>query len=348
MNLIWIGAVVIGGISVASAGMFFGSGKRQPLEELGFANVPGRLDPYATAEDDGFAVFSFDRTPNSIFLIGSNRPIAEVLAVAAWRPDRRAAALNALTSRVVDRTGAIVWSTQGEYRIGKGVHEVNTSKHEASIVVREYPDRQLTIGHMIWRKRSFSLEDQMQLLEATMASFEQRLPVADYLRIATDRPRMLTQRYRLELQQFLATRTVPYKVDGPIVERDGAFYDCYVHPHWGETITAVYPLGELPAARSFRTLNPTTPAGVPSWPLLVMFQWTGSEWAMDGTPTLSARMIAMLNERHRDRTRAYFYAVASDSPQPVERTEFRIDFLWRAIPGLNEHFKRGDLVQPLP
>src|SRR5262245_49794015 len=102
MNLYWIAALVIGSLSVASAGMFFGTGsvKRQPLQELGFAKVPSRLDPYAPREDDGFAVFSFDHTPNSIFLMGSNRPVSEVLALAVWRADSRAAALQALTSRV--------------------------------------------------------------------------------------------------------------------------------------------------------------------------------------------------------------------------------------------------------
>ncbi|HEY5759404.1 MAG TPA: hypothetical protein VIU34_26455, partial [Steroidobacter sp.] len=64
-------------------------------------------------------------------------------------------------------------------------------------------------------------------------------------------------------------------------------------------------------------------------------------------PTLSPRMIALLNEHHQDRSRAYFYAVASDAPQPLEPREFRIDFLWRAIPGLNDQFKRGGLIQPL-
>lgn len=349
MNLYWIAALVIGGISVASAGMFFGSGsaKRQPLAELGFATVPRRLDPYAAQEGEGLAVFSFDQTPNSIFLMGSHRPISEVLAFAVWRPDSRAAALSSLTGRVVDRTDNVKWTSQGEYRIGEGVHEVNTSKHEARIVVREFPDRQLTIGHMTWVKRSFSTQEQMELVDAAAASFEQRVPVTDYLRIASDRPRALTDNYRAALRKLLAMRTVPYKVDGPIVERDGTFYDCYVHSHWGEMITAVHPLGTMPAARSFRALNPTTPPNVPNWPELVTFQWRGDEWTVEGSPTLSPRMIAMLNEHHQDRSRAYFYAVASDAPQPFEPKEFRIEFLWRAIPGLNDHFKRGDLVQPL-
>lgn len=349
MNLYWIAALVIGGISLASAGMFFGSGsvRRQPLAELGFASVPSRLDPYAAQEDEGLALFSFDQTSSSIFLMGSNRPVSEVLALAVWRSDSRAAALRSLTGRVVDRTGDIEWTTQGEYRIGEGVHEVNASKHDARIVVREFPDRQLTIGHMMWVKRSFSMQEQMELIEATAASFEQRAPVADYLRIASDRPRALTDNYRAELRKFLAMRTVPYKVDGPIVERDGTFYDCYVHSHWGEMITAVHPLGTMPAARSFRALNPATPPNVPNWPELVTFQWQDGEWSIEGSPTLSPRMISLLNERHQDKTRAYFYAVASDAPQPFEPKEFRIDFLWRAIPGLNGHFKRGDLVQPL-
>ncbi|WP_129779146.1 hypothetical protein [Peristeroidobacter soli] len=349
MHLYWIVALVIGGISVASAGMFFGTGstKRQPLAELGFVDVPSRLDPYATREGEGFALFSFDQTSGSIFLMGSNRPVSEVLAIAAWHRDSRSDALKALTSRAADRTDNIKWTTQGEYRIGQGVHEVNASEHDARIVVREYPDRQLTIGHMTWVKRS-SAQDQMKLIETTAASFEQRVPVADYLQLASDRPRILTERYRAALRKLLAMRTVPYKVDGPIVERDGTFYDCYVHSHWGEMITAVHPLGTLPAARSFRTLNPTTPPNVPNWPQIVRFQWDGEEWEVDGTPALSDRMIALLNERHQDRTRAYFYAVASDAPQPFEPGEFRIDFLWRAIPGLNDHFKRGDLVQPLP
>jgi hypothetical protein len=217
MNLYWIAALVIGSISVASAGMFFGSGsaKRQPLAELGFANVPSRLDPYAAKEGEGLAVFSFDQTPNSIFLMGSNRPISEVLAFAVWRPDSREAALKSLTGRVADRTDNIKWTTQGEYRIGEGVHEVNASKHEARIVVREFPDRQLTIGHMTWVKRSLSTGEQVELIEKTAASFEQRVPVADYLRIASDRPRALTDNYRAALRKLLAMRTVPYKVDGP-------------------------------------------------------------------------------------------------------------------------------------
>jgi hypothetical protein len=348
MHLYWIAVLVIGGISVVGASMFLGSGstRRQSLAELGFADVPNRLDPYGAKEGEEFAVFSFDQTPNSLFLMGSNRPVSEVLALAVWRPDSRGAALRSLTSRVVDRTDNITWTTHGEYRVGEGVHEVNASKHDARIAVREFPDRQLTIGHMTWVKRSFSTQEQIELIETTAARFEQRVPVADYLRIASNRPRVLTENYRAALRKLLAMRTVPYKVDGPIVERDGTFYDCYVHSHWGEMITAVHPLGTLPAAPSFRTLNPTTPPNVPNWPELVTFQWDGGEWLVDGSPALSSRMIALLNERHQDPSRAYFYAVASDAPQPFEPKEFRIDFLWRAIPGLNDHFKRGDLVQP--
>ncbi|MBL8265499.1 hypothetical protein [Steroidobacter sp.] len=349
MNLYWIAALIVGSISVASAGIFFGGSgaKRQPLAELGFISVPTRLDPYATQEADGFAVFSFDSTPSSIFLMGSSRPVSEVLAVSVWRPDARAAALKAVTSRAVDRTDQITWTTRGEYRIGVGVHEVNASKHDARIVVREFPDRQLTIGHMSWIKRSLSEARQIELIEASFTSLEQRTPVAEYLLIAADRPRMLTDRHRAALRKLLSVRTVPYKVDGPIVERDGTFYDCYIHSHWGEMITAVHPLGDLPAARSFRELNPATPPDVPNWPFIVTFQWNGTEWAMEGSPELSTRMTAQLSDRHQDRSRAYFYAVASDSPQPTEPSEFRIDVLWRAIPGLNDHFKRGTLIQPL-
>lgn len=349
MNLYWIAALIVGGISVASAGIFFGGSgtKRQALAEFGFVSVPTRLDPYATQEVDGFAVFSFDSTPSSMFLMGSNRPVSEVLAVSVWRADSRAAALRSLTNRTVDRTDAIKWTTRGEYRIGEGVHEVNTSKHDARIVLREFPDRQLTVGHMSWVKRSMSEARQIELIEATVASLEQRTPAAEYLQIAADRPRMLTERYRAELRKLLSVRTVPYKVDGPIVERDGTFYDCYIHSHWGEMITAVHPLGDLPAARSFRMLNPPTPPDVPSWPFIVTFQWNGTEWTMEGSPELSTRMSAQLSDRHQDRSRAYFYAVASDSPQPIEPGEFRIDFLWRALPGLNDHFKRGTLLQPL-
>lgn len=348
MNWYWIAAaLIVGGISVAGAGSLFGSEKRQPLAELGSVSVPSRLDPYPADEANGFAVFSFDHVPNSILLMGSNTPLSEVFAVSVWRPDARAAALEALTIRVADRTRDIRWSTQGDYRIGEGEHEVNTSRHEARIVVREYPDRQLTVGHMIWVTRSFPLRRQMELIEATVANFEQRMPVADYLRIAADRPRILTERYREALRTLLATRSVPYKLDGPVVERDGTLYDVHRDPHWGEMVTVVHPLGALPASRYFSTNHMTTPSNVPNWPEIVRFQWNGTEWAEEGNVTISPRILALLNKRHRNPAHAYFYAVASTSLQPVEPrpSEFSIDHLFRSIPALDEYFKRGDLIR---
>lgn len=183
-------ALVLGGLVATSAAAWFGAAaKPQPLAELGTVAVPGRLDPYAADEADDYTVFSFDHTPGSIFLMGSNRPVSEVLALAVWRADKRAAALEALTRRVADRTRNIRWSPQGSGRIGEGTHEVNTSQHAARIVVREYPERQLAIGHMVWTERSLTAQQQMALVDATASSFAQRMPVADYLRLASGRVR---------------------------------------------------------------------------------------------------------------------------------------------------------------
>lgn len=192
MTLYLIAAALLVG-SVAGAWFGGSAAKRQPLEELGFVDVPGRLDPYAAQEADGFAVFSFDQTPSSILLMGSLRPVSEVLALSVWRADTHAAALESLIRRVADRTREIQWRTQGEYRIDEGQHEVNTSEHEARIVVREYPDRQLTVGHMAWSGRSFPLQRQIDLIESTVSTFEQRMPVAQYLQAAADRSRALAQ-----------------------------------------------------------------------------------------------------------------------------------------------------------
>lgn len=165
----------------ASAAAWLGSGRTrpQPLAELGTVQVPSRLDPYAAEEGDGFSLFAFDHTPGSILLMGSNRPVSEVLALAVWHADARATALEALTVRVADRTRRIRWRTEGAYRIGEGPHEVNASEHEARIVVREYPERQLTVGYMAWAGRTFTLQRQIDLVESTAAAFEPRMPVAN-------------------------------------------------------------------------------------------------------------------------------------------------------------------------
>ena len=61
-------ALVLGGLVATSAAAWFGAAaKPQPLAELGTVAVPGRLDPYAADEADGYTVFSFDHTPGSIF-----------------------------------------------------------------------------------------------------------------------------------------------------------------------------------------------------------------------------------------------------------------------------------------
>jgi len=188
MNGYWIAAALLAGGIAAACALGLGPSKRQPLAELGAVDVPGRLDPYAAAEEDGFTVFPFDHTPGSIFLMGSLRPVSEVLALSVWRPSARAQALQALTRRVADRTQGIRWRTQGEYRIGEGTHEVNTSEHAARIVVREYPERQLAIGHMVWAGPAFSLQRQINLIESTAAAFEPHMPVAEYLNAARERP----------------------------------------------------------------------------------------------------------------------------------------------------------------
>ncbi len=188
-------------------------------------------------------------------------------------------------------------------------------------------------------KRSFSMQEQIRADRGRpSASFEQRVPVADYLAArGRIRPR-LPHRIAIERRITQVARLCapfPTKWMSPIVECDGTFYDCYVPFALGRDDYRGTSARHGPAGGTqLRTLNPDDTAQCA--------QLGGAGRRFNGTVLsgkwTARRLIvpcdrAMLNERHQDRTRA---CISMRSPpmrwQPFEPKEFLYRLSkWRGI-----------------
>ena len=155
----------------------------RPIGALGEITIPARLDPYAADSGTGYLLFPFDRTSNSFLMMGSNRPVMEGLVVAAWELSSSREAHEAVKDRVRDRTSGIAWRFEGDWEVGAGVHEVNTTSHPAIVVVRDVPEHNLTIGYFAWTKIS-SIDDAKRIVAAAIASYRAsvvRLSLANHI-----------------------------------------------------------------------------------------------------------------------------------------------------------------------
>ena len=326
--------------------MFGTRPKRRTLNELGSVDLPARLEDRGSVENRHLARFAFDRTSNSIFMMGSNRPISEKLVLGVWEAGYRDETWQHVRSEAPERTSDIRWTHQGDYEIGDGIHEVNTSKHPAWIVLREAREKQAIAGYMLWKKNG-SLDEAKRVVDGALASLTFERPIPEYLALAADRPAQLAAKRRAEFQQLLSARGLHLQLDGPVVEHDGGYYQLHSDRTFGERFEALVPLGSLPRARRFRQMRPTTPKGVSQWPPVCWFAWEDAAWKSECEYEIAPAMVERLNVRHQDRERVYFYAMCWDLPVDPERgSSFNLTSFWIALDPMKQGFPQGTVIRP--
>ena len=331
--------------------MFGSRNKKFGLNELGSVELPSRLESRGVQESAGHASFRFDRTSGSLFMMGSNRPINEQLILTVWANGHRDAALLNTQLAAPERTTGIVWRREGDYDVGEGTHEVNASKHKAWIVTRESAEKHALAAYMVWDKTQ-SLAEAKRTVDQALASLHFDRPIAEYLRLASDRPAKIAATRRTAFQKLLDEQKLgELKLGGPIIERNGGFYQLFQDNFHGETFHGLHGLGDLPSARHFRVNNSDPPKGVSNWPIVCRFDADTDGWKPDCEITLTAAMLERLNARHLDRTRSYFYAAVFDLPAdatetsaPIEST-FRCPYFWRALEPMKARFAKGEMVE---
>jgi hypothetical protein len=329
--------------------MLFQRTATRPLRELGTIELPKRLEPRAGADYAYDAVFVFEHVYDSIFLIGSNTPISEKLVLVFTGPHADPAETLRQAQSAADRTHVASWRNDGPYLIGEGIHEVNTAKHPAWVIVRKDDAHHVTAGYMRWQKQG-SLADSKATLDRALSSLRLKMAIPDYLRLAGDRPALLAKQNQDRLRQILATKDVPLTLNGPVHESGGIFYSFVSDSRLGPRFDALALLGDRPAGR-YRIMNPTPPRGIDNLPNICSVQWTSDGWAP--TPNCSyllPRPVAdTFRKRLTDRTRVYFFATASAFPSDPEiGSRLDIEVLWKALPFLKERFDQIAVLEPHP
>jgi len=273
------------------------------------------------------------------------------MILAVWADGFRDNALAKVREEVADRTTGIAWRREGQYEIGQGTHEVNASKHKAWIVLRESPEKKAYAGYMTWEGTQF-LEEVKRTVDLALSSLTYDRPVAEYLKLATDRPAKIAAHRRSVFQKMLEDHGLAsLHVGGPIVERDGGFYQIFKDDFHGETFHGLHPLGDLPSAKYFHVNYSSPPKGVSNWPQVCRFSSEEGAWKADCEITLTPTMTSRLNQRHADPSRSYFYAVVFDLPaDPVENyvvieNTFRYPDYWKALEPMKARFAKGEMVE---
>jgi hypothetical protein len=332
--------------------MFGSRNKKRPLRELGSVDLPARLEDRGEAALDGFVRFSFDSTSGSFFDMGSHRPVKENFVLAVWAPGKQQQAAAEVKHLAPERCSALSWRKEDRFEVAECVHTVNTRTHKAWVVFLEDAAKHASVAYMVWQD-SQSLEEAKRCATQALASLQLGLPLAEYLKISGDRPAQLARERRRQFQVLLDSQGLAIQLDGPIVDKDGCFYQLWNDPREGEMFLAVCPLGELPAAKTYRVQHDSRPKGIHAWPETCWFSPDGNARKMEGGVYMSPKMEQRLTARHSDSQRSYFYAVAWDEtasqvePPASKQHEFRIALLWRALPAMQKRFAEGVLIQPI-
>ena len=247
----------------------------------------------------------------------------------------------------VDRTNDIKWRTDGAFEIGEGLHDVNTAKHPAWLVVREVPDHNLTIAHMVWQQDA-SLERVRRTIMKSYASFRPGGRPEEYLAIARDRPAKLQAARDSALKAALDGRGVMLSLDmGPVVH-DGVVYELHTDERLGRLLTVLYPLGALPRAAAYRHLRPPV-KGIPNLTDVLWFGKDAEGWkrgAVGSDLLLSTAITAFVGSLHeRDADRAHFYAADLHLLDDADMPAPDLDGFERAGKAMAPLLSEGRLVQ---
>jgi hypothetical protein len=318
----------------------------RPLQEWGTIAIPKRLELRQRAiEHPTYALHHFERVANSIFLIGSNTPIAEKLIVAAWTNTKlsHAEAREAAIRLAQDRIGNLTWLTADT---AEGIHEVNTAKHPAWLVVTESPAHQLTLAYMVWKKDAPSTAAEILARAQTYTqSFKSAMTAEAYLNVAADRPAHQRARRLADVDAILATRNIHLKLDaGPVDNpRDGGIYELYTETRvQGRLLTVLLPLGTLPKQDSYKHLRPIPPAGISNLPNIQYFSHRDHN-GLDDKLLLSERTVA--KALSADPHNVKFYTANAYLIDDLDMPEPDLDYFWKAHNKIRPIFAEGKLVR---
>ncbi|HWA43105.1 MAG TPA: hypothetical protein VHA10_07835 [Hypericibacter adhaerens] len=324
------------------------------LLELGSIEAPARLTPYAPDESPERVLFRFHRVKDSFLWMGSNTPYREALTVAVW-PEGGSAGPDSgwereFLSLATDRVEGIAWRQESDFRIGEGIHRVNTHETPSWVLVRYWPERHLALGYMIWKKDA-SLDQAKAMVERVAASFKPKLDLPAFFQIVRERPgKRLAARHEALAKQ-LASRNLAIEPDRPPVEQDGVAY--VIQSDWpsvrGPWLFAMAPIGTLPATpRPYRHRWPPPPEGVHQWPDMIYYSWReGEGWAAKGVHgdyLVPEAMKPWLETRHTDRSKAYFYAVRGIAMDETDGGDADLERYWKALPFMAPKLADGSLV----
>jgi hypothetical protein len=326
-----LGTLVLAGCQFVSAS----HPPARPLREWGTIAIPKRLElRQQSSNHQSYELIHFERVANSIFLIGSSTPIAEKLILAAWTTNARVAARQAAIELAQDRIGKLTWLTP---EIAEGIHEVNTAKHPAWLVVTEVPTQGLTLAYMVWKKDAPpTAAETLARAQSFAQSFKPSMTAEEYLKVAMDRPAHQRTKHMQAVEAALATRNIHLKLDTGPIETDGAIYELYTREPQGRLLTVLLPLGTLPAQAGYKRLQSDSPD-------IQYFSTRDHNGIDDRKLLLSQRTIA--KALSTDPQTVKFYTASAYLLDDLEMPEPDLDYLWKAHAKMRPLFAQGKLIQ---